>query len=176
MKRVSIGFVVTVLASALVWLAAGCGKPLIREPEKLRAQTIRVQTVGASSRGSGPGYIGIVRADTETDFSFKVPGILEFIGPESGGDWKEGAMQGAGKVLARLNQADFNNEFASASAREALTKETYARLLKLRSTEAISQQELDIAKADAEAPRPSWIRRNRTEGIRCCWPPSTGSC
>lgn len=137
-------------APALLWLAAGCGKPPARPLQKLLVQTTRAEMLTPSSRASEPGYIAIVRADTETDFSFKVRGILDLIGPDDSHDWNEGTRLPAGAVLARLRPADFDNALASASARAKLTEETLARLSKLRSSEAISQQELDIAKADAD--------------------------
>ena len=142
------------LAPAFAWLAAGCGQAPARPPQRLLVQTTLATTLTSSNRASEPKYIALVRGDTETDFSFKVRGVLESIGPETGPDaghdWKEGAGLEAGGVLARLKPADFENALASAAARAKLTEETLARLTKLRGSEAISQQELDIAKADAE--------------------------
>jgi len=137
-------------AAVLGGLVVGCGKPPTRPAQTLLVQTVRTKMLRDSNRTSGPGYIGIVRADTETDFSFKVRGILESIGPDADHDWKEGTRLPADAVLARLKPADFDNALASASARTKLTEETLARLTKLRGSEAISQQEFDIAKADAE--------------------------
>jgi hypothetical protein len=49
----------------------------------------------------------MVRAEKETDLSFKVGGIIELIGPAEGTDWDEGTPVRAGAVLAELKQADF---------------------------------------------------------------------
>ena len=137
-------------ALVLAGLGAGCGQRAARPVQPQPVQITTVHPVNPAHHSSEPGYIGLIRAETETDLSFKVRGILEAIGPEGEPDWKEGTRLSAGDVLARLKPADFDNALAAASARTNLTEETLARLTKLRRSEAISQQELDIAKADAE--------------------------
>src|SRR6185295_14673675 len=93
-------------------------------------------------------YIAIVRFDRETDYSFKVGGILAGIGPAEGTDWDEGTPVKAGTVLAELKQADFMNAWNSAHAKAELASKTVERFRKLRETDAISQQELDVTEAD----------------------------
>src|SRR6185295_7599956 len=93
-------------------------------------------------------YIAIVRFDRETDLSFKVGGILDGIGPMPGKDWDEGTPVKAGMVLAELKQADFMNALNSARAKAELAVKTVERFRKLRQTDAISQQELDVTEAD----------------------------
>ena len=93
-------------------------------------------------------YIAIVRFDQETDLSFKVGGILAGIGPAAGTDWDEGTPVKAGTVLAELKQADFTNAWNSAHAKAELTSKTVERFRKLRESDAISQQELDVTEAD----------------------------
>jgi RND family efflux transporter MFP subunit len=51
-------------------------------------------------------------------------------------------------VLAELKQADFNNALNSARAKAELAVKTVERFRKLRATDAISQQELDVTEAD----------------------------
>ena len=51
---------------------------------------------GKPAPGNGSPYIAIVRAENETDLSFKVGGILDLIGPGPGHDWEEGTMVNAG--------------------------------------------------------------------------------
>jgi RND family efflux transporter MFP subunit len=93
-------------------------------------------------------YLAAVRFDHETDLSFKVGGILVSIGPAAGTDWDEGTPVKAGTVLAELKQADFTNALNSARARAELAGKTLERFRKLRTTDAISQQELDVTVAD----------------------------
>ena len=90
----------------------------------------------------------LVKFDHETDLSFKVGGILVSIGPAAGTDWDEGTPVKAGTVLAELKQADFTNALNSARAKAELAGKTLERFRKLRATDAISQQELDVTEAD----------------------------
>jgi RND family efflux transporter MFP subunit len=93
-------------------------------------------------------YLATVKFDHETDFSFKVGGILDAIGPVAGTDWDEGTPVKTGTVLAELKQADFINALNSARAKADLASKTVERFRKLRETDAISQQELDVTEAD----------------------------
>jgi RND family efflux transporter MFP subunit len=93
-------------------------------------------------------YLALVKFDHETDLSFKVGGILVSVGPTAGTDWDEGTPVKAGTVLAELKQADFTNALSSARAHADLVSKTVERFRKLRATDAISQQELDITEAD----------------------------
>ncbi len=65
-----------------------------------------------------------------------------------GTDWDEATPVKAGTVLAELKQADFNNALNSARAKAELATKTVKRFRKLRATDAISQQELDVTEAD----------------------------
>ena len=56
----------------------------------------------------------------------------------------------AGTVLAELKQADFTNALNSARAKADLAGKTLERFRKLRATDAISQQELDVTEADRQ--------------------------
>lgn len=98
--------------------------------------------------GAEASYIAIVRAENETDLSFKVGGILDIIGPAPGRDWDEGTPVKAGAVLASLKQSDFANALSSAQANAELTTKVRARFRKLRDSDAISQQEMDVTEAN----------------------------
>jgi RND family efflux transporter MFP subunit len=80
--------------------------------------------------------------------SFKVGGIVVSVGPAVGTDWDEATPVKAGTVLAELKQADFTNALNSARARAELMSKQLERFRKLRETDAISQQELDVTEAD----------------------------
>jgi multidrug efflux system membrane fusion protein len=126
----------------------GCGKPAARTPEKSLVRTAVVESADKIRSDGEASYLASVRFDQETDLSFKVGGILIGIGPVPGKDWDEGTPVKAGTVLAELKQADFLNALNSARARAELAGKTLERLRKLRATDAISQQELDIIVAD----------------------------
>ena len=133
---------------AIALALGGCGKPAVRPPEKTLVRTAVVQPMDNFRSDGEASYLASVRFDHETDLSFKVGGILVGIGPTVGTDWDEGTPVKAGTVLAELKQADFINALNSARAKAELAGKTIERFRKLRATDAISQQELDVAEAD----------------------------
>ena len=138
------------LASLLV--LSGCQKHVGRQrPEKIVVGTQRAEPLSpVGMSGSAPEYIGTVRASEETDFSFKVGGTVELIGPGPHRDWEEGSAVKAGSVLARLQQADFKNGLAAAKAAADLAATNNERLRKLLADNVVSEQEVDKAKADTD--------------------------
>jgi len=137
----------------LTWLClalalGGCGKPAARPPEKSLVRTAVVEPINNVRSDGEASYLARVRFDHETDLSFKVGGILVSIGSEPGTDWDEGTPVKAGTVLAELKQADFTNALNSARAHAELAGKTLERFRRLRTTDAISQQELDVTEAD----------------------------
>jgi membrane fusion protein, multidrug efflux system len=131
-----------------VLLLTGCGKPETKSPEKSLVCTAVVESADKVRPDGEASYLAAVRFDQETDLSFKVGGILDGIGPMPGKDWDEATPVKAGTVLAELKQADFNNALNSAQAKAELSSKTVERFRKLRETDAISQQELDVTEAD----------------------------
>jgi RND family efflux transporter MFP subunit len=127
---------------------AGCGKPATRPPEKNLVRTAVVQPVNNLRSDGNASYLALVKFDHETDLSFKVGGIVVSVGPAVGKDWDEATPVNAGTVLAELKQADFTNALNSAHARAELMSKQLERFRKLRETDAISQQELDVTEAD----------------------------
>jgi RND family efflux transporter MFP subunit len=126
---------------------------MARPPEKSLVRTAVVEAMDHVRSDSEASYLALVKFDHETDLSFKVGGILVGIGPATGTDWDEGTPVKAGMVLAELKQADFTNALNSARARAELAGKTLERFRKLRATDAISQQELDVTEADWQTAR-----------------------
>ena len=135
-------------ALVLPFALTGCGKHPVPEPQKMAVQTARAESLESLRPGAEASYIAIVRADNETDLSFKVGGILDLIGDAPGQDWDEGTRVKAGTVLASLKQSDFTNALSSAQAHAELTTKVRDRFLELRKKDAISQQEMDVTEAD----------------------------
>jgi RND family efflux transporter MFP subunit len=138
--------------TALVCLAlvlSGCGKQSAKAPEKSLVRVEVVESLDNVRSDGEASYLAIVKFDHETDLNFKVGGIVVSIGPVTGTDWDEGTPVKAGTVLAELKQSDFKNALDSARARAELAEKTLDRFRKLRATDAISQQELDVAEADS---------------------------
>lgn len=127
---------------------AGCSKPAARPPEKTLVRTALVEPIDPARLDGDASYLASVRFDHETDLSFKVGGIVVAVGPANGSDWDEGTPVKAGTVLAELKQADFTNAVNSARARADLMGKQLERFRKLRLSDAISQQELDVTEAD----------------------------
>jgi len=132
----------------VVLALGGCGKPSAKPPEKALVRTAVVEAIDNVRSDGEASYLALVKFDHETDLSFKVGGILVSVGPVPGTDWDEGTPVKAGTVLAELKQADFNNALISARAKADLASKTLERFRKLRATDAISQQELDVTEAD----------------------------
>jgi multidrug efflux system membrane fusion protein len=126
----------------------GCAKPAAKPPEKSLVRTALVEPMDNARSDGEASYLALVKFDHETDLSFKVGGILVSIGPTPGTDWDEATPVKAGAVLAELKQADFINALHSARAKAELAGKTLERFRKLRATDAISQQELDVTEAD----------------------------
>jgi multidrug efflux system membrane fusion protein len=144
----SVGVNKLTLLVGIALALAGCGKPAARPPEKNLVRTAAVESADKIRSDGEASYLASVRFDQETDLSFKVGGILVGIGPSPDKDWDEGTPVKAGAVLAELKQADFTNALNSARARAELAVKTVERFRKLRESDAISQQELDVAEAD----------------------------
>src|SRR6266436_2453117 len=132
----------------LLCVMAGCGKHPHPEAEKMAVQTDTAKPLDSLRTGDSAAYIAMVRAENETDLGFKVGGIVDIIGPEPGSDWNEGTLVKAGTMLARLKQPDFVNALNSAKAQAELTTKQLERFRKLRESDAISQDELDVSEAN----------------------------
>jgi len=126
----------------------GCGKPAAILPERSLVRTATVEPMNNVRSDGEASYLALVKFDHETDLSFKVGGIVVSTGPGPGTDWDEGTPVKAGTTLAELKEADFTNALNSVHARAELTTKTLERFRKLRATDAISQQELDVTEAD----------------------------
>lgn len=140
------GIAPSLLCAALA--LAGCGKHPPKPPETSLVRAATVESFDKVRRDGDASYLAIVRFDNETDLSFRVGGIVFGVGAEAGHDWDEGTPVKAGTVLAELNHVDFTNALISARARAELTAKVLERFRKLRATDAISQQELDVTEAD----------------------------
>ena len=148
-------FVVTLCLTGWV---AGCKPKQTAAAQKIVVRYMEAQAAMAG-RMSQSEYIAIIRGETETELSFKVPGVLERIGPEGGSqEWQEGDSITNNQVLAQLNQADFLAREQAAWARMNLASNVYQRSVQLHHSGAISQQELDVAAANKQASEAEWAQ------------------
>jgi len=137
-----------VAAAAVALMLSGCGKPAIRPVEKSLVRTAIVEPVSHAGSDGEAFYLAAVKFDHETDLNFKVGGIVVTIGPAANTDWDEGTPVKGGTLLAELKQSDFQNALDTASAKAELADKTRERFRRLRATDAISQQELDVVEAE----------------------------
>lgn len=139
------------LALATVWVAVGCRptEPRLAGVIPVRVEAARDATDMAGQRGAA--YLATVKGRNQITLSFRVQGILELIGPESGGEWEEGATVTNGQLLARLQQSDFLSNLKSAEAQAQLDRLQFERAQRLLRDGAASQQEFDRAQAATEA-------------------------
>lgn len=145
-------FFLVSLSLGLLLVFSACSRN--GDERKAQETTVGTQRVAPLSEAqllsSASEYIATVRANEETDFSFKVGGIVEIIGPKARRDWEEGTAVKAGTVLARLQQSDFKNALTSAKATAELAASNSTRLQRLLARNVVSKQEVDKIKADAE--------------------------
>src|SRR5882724_3789491 len=132
----------------LLCFITGCHKHPHPEAEKMAVQTDTAKSLDSLRPGDNAAYIAMVRAENETDLGFKVGGIVDIIGLEPGSDWNEGTVVKQGTILASLKQSDFVNALNSARAQAELTTKQLERFRKLRESDAISQEELDVSEAN----------------------------
>ena len=129
----------------LLLALAGCGKPPEHGPEKMLVRTTVVQPFGNVRPDGEASYLAQVRAEKETDLSFKLGGIVEKIGPAPGTDWDEATPVKAGQVLAQLKQEDFINTRNAARAQAEMKGKDIERDRKLLAGLVISPQQFDQA-------------------------------
>ncbi|HEY5915104.1 MAG TPA: efflux RND transporter periplasmic adaptor subunit [Verrucomicrobiae bacterium] len=139
----------TPILLCVAMVLVGCGKPpAARPPEKALVRTAVVEPLDNLRSDGQASYLAGVKFDHETALNFKVGGIVAVIGPATNADWDEGTPVKAGTVLAELKQSDFQNALDMARAKAELADKTLERFRKLRATDAISQQELDVIEAE----------------------------
>ena len=127
----SLSWMVLVLTVGLV--VAGCRELVSREvaPIPVRVETVREASVEDGQRGAA--YLATVKGRDQVTLSFKVGGIVERVGPESGlEDWQEGATFTHLQLLAELHPNDFLAASNSAAAQAQLDRTQYERAQAVR--------------------------------------------
>lgn len=140
--------------TALVCLLGvnGCGPKPVPAPTQVPVVVDEVRDIGAVRGQRGQAYLASVKGRNQLTLSFRVPGIVERIGPGPGlADWQEGAVVSRGQLLAQLKQSDFLAASNSAAAQANLDQTQYERTRRLLAEGAASQQEYDRALAAKRA-------------------------
>jgi RND family efflux transporter MFP subunit len=135
------------------WFAfSGC-KPraTIAAASPVSVQFVEAQQANNVGSQTGPAFLGIVKADTETLISFKVAGQIMSIGAEGDSeDWREGTPITQGTVLAKLDPSDYITAVNAARARTQYTRSSFARFTELYAAASISKNDFDAARAQME--------------------------
>lgn len=141
-----------VLSVALTTALTACGKEPVAPAPELRP--VRYQTVSMGTLGDTRTFVGVARAGTEADLSFRVPGTVESV------DVALGEKVVDGQVLARLDAVDYELQVQEAEAGLALAgaavrkaEADYDRSRALYENNNASRSELDAARAGAESAR-----------------------
>ncbi|MCC6233463.1 MAG: efflux RND transporter periplasmic adaptor subunit [Verrucomicrobiales bacterium] len=133
-------------------VASGCRPAVPPEPERLRIRVQAAADAQADSGQRGAAYLATVKGRNQLTLSFRVPGIVDRIGPGPGqGDWEEGVSVAAGQLLAQLKPTDFLAASNSAAAQANLDRLQLERAQRLLREGAASQQDYDRAVAASRA-------------------------
>jgi RND family efflux transporter MFP subunit len=134
----SVGILLSLTAMLAV---AGCEKN-VEAPEVIRP--VRVIRIATADDLSGRAMPGRARATEETNLSFDVPGtVLERL--VNVGDEVE-----SGQLLARLDQRDYRNQAAAATAARNRARANFERIQIAVKSGAVAKQDLDDARAQLD--------------------------
>ncbi|MBX3744665.1 MAG: efflux RND transporter periplasmic adaptor subunit [Verrucomicrobiae bacterium] len=138
--------------AALAWVGAGCDVKHPPPPDAFVVGAIEVREAAEQGGHRGAAYLATVKGRNQLTLSFKVPGIVDLIGPgEDAGDWQEGSVVDRGQLLARLKPTDFLAASNSAAAQAEMDGTQYERVVRLLRDGAASQQEYERALAARRA-------------------------
>lgn len=142
----------TSMTIALAMVLTGCGAKEVPAPDIFVVGVVEVRDAAEQGGNRGAAYLATVKGRNQLTLSFKVPGIVDLIGPgEDAGDWQEGAVVERSRLLARLKPTDFLASSNSAAAQAELDRAQYERVTRLLRDGAASQQEYERALAARRA-------------------------
>ncbi len=140
-------------AAISVVLMAGCkpaGVPPVERTRVRVAAAVDTQSDAPAQRGAA--YLATIKGRNQLNLSFRVPGIVDRIGPGPGlGDWEEGTAVAAGQLLAQLKPTDFLAASNSAAAQANLDHLQLERARRLLREGAAAQQDFERAVAASRA-------------------------
>lgn len=150
MKRLY--FPAVLILALLVFLAAGPAaagdkkdRSFVGQSEVILVKAVKVELPPASVTRILP---GVVRAETQSALSFRVPGLISELPVSVGQELKKGDL------IARLETGDYENALvqaraalAQAQARQADARDQFNRVRKLWADQAVPTSDLDNARA-----------------------------
>ena len=150
----------SVLAALLTPLAAACHDSAAT-PSKPPPPEVGVVTVAPHAVPLSYEFVGEVQPIRRVEVRARVDGVIE------ARPFTEGALVKAGDVLYRLERVRSDAAYRSASARLANAQRTLARLEPLAQRQAVAQQEVDDARAEAESAQAALdeARKDREDAV-----------
>lgn len=143
-----------VAASLLLFASSGCSPKRAASVEGEASVAVKCTEARASEslrERSGSAFLGLVRADSETLLSFKVPGQLILIGSEAEQeDWREGSLIARDTIVAKLDPSSYASAVDAARARAQYTRAAYSRHSELYAAASLSRNDLDASRAQME--------------------------
>ena len=150
MKRIRRSRVLFLMLPVLGLASCGDEEPA-SEPE---LRPVRYQKVSVGNVETSRTLVGVARAGTEADLSFRVPGTVEEV------QVALGEKVGKGEILARLDTVDYELQVQEAAAGLAQAEASlrkaeadYDRTRSLYENNNASRSELDASRAAAESAR-----------------------
>ena len=125
---------ILVLALALT----SCKNSTHKERAAIAVKVTHVETIDYAERD----FAGMATADNSVNLAFKISGQVQSVDVSKGDYVKRGAL------LARLDPKDVELQMTSDKSRFDRAKSQYERMQRLRSHEAVSQQEYELALSD----------------------------
>lgn len=132
---------------ALLTLISACQSNTDAETEQTAAQKVdgrpvKLLTLTDPSTAQLISLPGQVKASSEVQISFRVPGQLEAL------PIQEGDFVAQGQLLAQLDDRDYRNQLADRKANYEIKRVDYQRIKALHAKRVSSQSELDSAQAE----------------------------
>lgn len=129
--------------AALSLLMAACGEKPVEAPEEV-ARPVKIIAFGGGGDTATLEYSGTIAAAQRSDMGFEVPGrVTEFL--VSAGEVVE-----EGRVLARLDPADYEAELDKAVANRNAADADFERYQQAYNENAVTQQDLDVARRNLD--------------------------
>ena len=132
-------------------LLASCGNDDVEQPREPAVRPVKMITLTSASDARTAKYPAVIDANTFSDLSFQVPGLIEDVAVVNAQQVERGDL------IASLDQRDYKSQLASARSQFKNAEEEYQRAVRLLEQDAIArsvleqrQSKRDVAKAQLD--------------------------
>ncbi|MDX1335134.1 MAG: efflux RND transporter periplasmic adaptor subunit [Gammaproteobacteria bacterium] len=134
-----------------VFLITSCGSDDTEQAREPAVRPVKMITLSSASDARIAKYPAVIDANTFSDSSFQVPGLIEEVAVVNAQQVEQGDL------IARLDQRDYKSQLASASSQFNNAEDEYQRAVRLYEQDAIArsvleqrQSQRDVAKAQLD--------------------------